>query len=69
MKYNSMKRDSEKYPRKTRFSLSCQCLDNDGMKCKKRATTEAYVFLDNELYDYGKRWMIVFTCNDHAPKP
>lgn len=68
MKTETVK-DFEKYPRRTRLKCTCWNLNDQGIKCKKKATTETAVFLDNELYDYGNRWMIVITCDDHKPKP
>jgi DNA-binding transcriptional regulator PaaX len=55
---------SDKLPRVTlRNKHRCQCLTDEGKRCRKMAYYEVYLWDDPEWHS---RWLCVYVCQDHA---
>lgn len=48
--------------------VKCQNLNANGRRCGKTPTRPLNYFGENELYDYGKKWVRVFLCEKHMVK-
>lgn len=61
---------SDKLPRKVKGIHQCQALDDDGNKCKNKATIEQYYFGEHEHYSFTNvaSWIIVKFCDTHGEK-